>query len=243
MLIIKLNAIDSTNTYLRQLCAKKSLKDYTVVATKHQTGGRGQMGTFWNSEKDKNLICSVFKRHNQLPVEQQFYISMITSLALIKTLEAYNIPRLNVKWPNDILADNKKICGILIENVIKRKHIEASVIGIGLNVNQSNFKNLPNASSLLELTGVVFDLDELLHAVIKHLKFYFNLLSKGQFALLKSTYETYLFRIDKPSTFETSPGATFPGIIEGVDATGKLIVWLEDDIKKTFDLKEIKLLY
>jgi BirA family biotin operon repressor/biotin-[acetyl-CoA-carboxylase] ligase len=243
MLIIKLNAIDSTNSYLRQICAEKRVKDYTVVVTKHQTGGRGQMGTVWDSEKDKNLMCSVFKRHIQLPVEQQFYISMVTSLALLKTLEAYNIPRLNVKWPNDILADNKKICGILIENVIKRKDIEASVIGIGLNVNQTNFMNLPNASSLLEQTGIVFDLDELLHVVVKHLKFYFNLLAKSQFELLKNTYETYLFRKDKPSTFETSLGSTFPGIIEGVDASGKLIVWLEDDIKKTFDLKEIKLLY
>lgn len=243
MLIIKLNAIDSTNSYLRQICAEKQVKDYTVVVTKHQTGGRGQMGTVWDSEKDKNLMCSVFKRHIHLPVKQQFYISMVTSLALLKTLEAYNILRLNVKWPNDILADNKKICGILIENVIKRNDIEASVIGIGLNVNQTNFMNLPNASSLLEHTGIIFDLDELLHAVVKQLKFYFNLLAKGQFELLKNNYETYLFRKDKPSTFEMATGATFPGIIDGVDDTGKLIVRLEDNIKMTFDLKEIKLLY
>jgi len=243
MPIIKLNAIDSTNSFLRQLCMEKAIEDYTAVTTKHQTQGRGQMGTVWDSEKGKNLMCSVFKRNNDIDIEHQFYISMVTSLALIKTLQTFNVPKLNVKWPNDILAENNKICGILIENVIKKNKIEASIIGIGLNVNQIGFKNLPNASSLKELTGIVFDLDELVQVIISNLKFYFNLLANGKFNKLKKEYETYLFRKGKPSSFKLKSGDVIPGFIEGVNENGKLIVRLEDDIRKVFDLKEIQLLY
>ena len=153
------------------------------------------------------------------------------------------MPKLNVKWPNDILAENKKICGILIENVIKYNEIEGTIIGIGLNVNQMIFDDLPNVSSLKALTGIVFNLDELLQAIIENLKFYFNLLSKEELEMLKAEYETYLFRKEKPSTFELISGDIFPGFIEGVDTTGKLIIRLEDNIKKTFDLKEVRLLY
>lgn len=243
MPIIKLNAIDSTNSYLKQLYVKKAIEDYTVVTANQQNQGRGQMGTIWDSEKGKNLMCSVLKSNISISIEQQFYISIVTSLALIKTLQAFNVPKLNVKWPNDILAENKKICGILIENVIKKNGIEASIIGIGLNVNQINFENLPNASSLKELTGIFYDLDELLQSIVNNLKFYFNLLAKGKFDLLNGDYETYLFRKDKPSTFELISGEIFLGFIVGVNETGKIIIKLEDDIKKTFDLKEVKLLY
>ena len=75
MRIIKLNAIDSTNTYLKQISSKGAIEDYTTVTTKHQTHGRGQMGTVWDSEKGKNLMCSVFKNGNMVSIENQFYIS------------------------------------------------------------------------------------------------------------------------------------------------------------------------
>jgi BirA family biotin operon repressor/biotin-[acetyl-CoA-carboxylase] ligase len=243
MPIIKLNAIDSTNSYLRALCTKKGLDDFTVVYAKHQTEGRGQMGTVWDSQQGKNLTCSVFKKQVNITAAEQFYISMVTSLALIKTMQAFKVPKLNVKWPNDILAENKKICGILIENVIKSKRIEDSIIGIGLNVNQMLFDNLPNASSLRQLTGIVFDLDEVLQAIIKHLEFYFDKLAKEKFDALKTEYESYLFRMEKPSMFKTDEQVVFPGFIQGVDETGKLIVRSENNVRKSFDLKEIQLLY
>ena len=144
MHIIKLNAIDSTNSYLRQLCTKNKLEDYTIVTAKTQTKGRGQMGTFWHVQEGKNLTCSVFKRFDKFPVDHSFYISIVTSLAIVRALHRFNVPKLRVKWPNDILSEEKKICGILIENIVKQSQLEASVIGIGLNVNQSEFQNLPH---------------------------------------------------------------------------------------------------
>ena len=243
MLIIKLNAIDSTNTYLRQLLQNQNLEDYTIVTTSKQTDGRGQMGTVWDSQDGKNLITSIYKDVSVLKTHQQFYISIVTSLAIIKALKQFQIPRLAIKWPNDILSENKKICGILIENVIKQDAITASIIGIGLNVNQTDFQNLPNASSLQSLTGTHFSLDEVLHVIIDNLKLYFSELQNGNFKVLKTAYETLLFRKNKPSTFKDAKGNLFSGYIKSVTDLGNLCVLLEDEIIKEFDLKELKLLY
>ncbi len=243
MHIIKLNAIDSTNSYLRELASKKPLEDFTVVITKHQTKGRGQIGAVWNSEKGKNLTCSVFKRNYCVSIDDQFYISMVTSLAIVKTLQLFQVPKLVVKWPNDILSEQKKICGILIENVIKHQDIEGSIIGIGLNVNQTHFQNLPFASSLKNLTGTLFDVEELLVGIIEQLKYYFNKLEQGKHDFIKRAYEALLFRRLKPSTFKDAEGNLFSGIIQGVNNNGTLQILLEDDIVREFELKEIKLLY
>lgn len=243
MNIIKLNAIDSTNSYLRELASKKTLEDYTVVVTKFQTKGRGQMGSSWSSEKGKNLMFSVFKRNCCVSVDDQFYISMVTSLAIIKTLQSFQVPKLVVKWPNDILAEQQKICGILIENVIKHNEIEGTIIGIGLNVNQTQFKRLPQASSILNLTGKVFDPEELLAKIMDNLIYYFEKLEQGKHSFIKRAYEALLFRKNKPSTFKIKNGDLLLGFIQGVNTNGNLQLLTEDDIIREFELKEIKLLY
>lgn len=242
MRIIKLNAIDSTNLFLRSLCLDTYVEDFTVVVAKHQTKGRGQMGTVWSSQDAKNLTFSVFKRFENLKLEQQFVISMVSSLAVINALKKMNLPKLSVKWPNDILSANKKICGILIENVIKQNKVAGSVVGIGLNVNQVDFSGLPQASSILNITGTSYDLDELLQSILNELKILFDLVESNQFETIKTTYESLLFRKDKPSTFENAEGL-FSGFIKGVSNEGLLKVLLEDDVLETFDLKTIKLLY
>ena len=243
MYIIKLDAIDSTNAYLKRLSATTLPKDFTVVVANFQTEGRGQMGTNWQAEEGKSLTVSVFKSLPHFKIEQQFYISMAVSLAISKSLMAFNIPKLHIKWPNDILSADKKICGILIENVIKSNQLQGSIIGFGLNVNQKYFKNLPQASSLNLLSGIVFDKDELLSEILKHLQSYFVMLETKKLLEIKFEYESLLFRKDKPSTFRIQDGNTFSGIIKGVTKKGKLKVLIEDDIIKTFDLKEVTLLY
>ena len=114
MQIIKLNAIDSTNQYLHDLIGKISLEDFAVVTARYQTKGRGQRATTWQSEKDKNLIISVLKKEIDLNPQRQFLLNIVVSLALFKTLETLQIPKLSIKWPNDILSHDKKIAGILI---------------------------------------------------------------------------------------------------------------------------------
>ena len=243
MHIIKLGAIDSTNAYLKAKSSDEQLVDYTVILAKHQTNGRGQMGTTWNSEASKNLTISVFKDVSFLKIEYAFYISIVTSLAIFRTLRVLSIPKLSIKWPNDILSEHKKISGILIENVIKQDMLNASIIGIGLNVNQTDFKSLPNASSLKSIMGKVYNLDEILLNVIQNLKYYFKLLEQEKLVELKMEYESELFRKNKPSTFKDGEGDTFSGFIKSISENGNLQVLVEDNIIKEFDLKEISLLY
>lgn len=218
------------------------VEDYTVVVAKEQTNGRGQMGTVWSSQGSKNLTFSMFKDLSIHVVEFPFYLSMAMSLAILKALKSFNIPNVSIKWPNDILSDNKKICGILIENVIKNK-LESTIIGVGVNVNQTKFEGLPKASSLKNISGVHFNLDEVLHRIITCTIEYSELLQKGEYDLVKNEYEANLFRKDKPSTFKNSEGNLFSGFIRGVTKYGKLMVAIEDGIIAKFDLKQIELLY
>lgn len=241
MRIIKLNATESTNRFMRNLSLESSVQDFTTVVTSTQSKGRGQMGSAWQSESFKNLTFSVYKGFKQFEFEDQFRISMAVSLAIIKALETLQIPKLSIKWPNDILSANKKICGILIENVIKQSHIVSSIVGVGLNVNQLKFEDLPQAGSLKLITGLNYDLDEILHLILKHLEIQLKLLENDTSAL-KNNYESYLFRKEKPSTFKSDEGL-FSGIIKGVSNEGLLKVMIEDQELKTFDLKTIKLLY
>ena len=243
MRIIKLNAIDSTNSYLKKLVAETNPEDYTVVVTATQESGRGQMGTVWQSEPGKNLTCSVFKRTKSIALEDNFIISMVVSIALIKTLEYFQIPKLNIKWPNDILSEQKKICGILIENVIKSNTIEATIIGIGSNVNQIDFPGLPRATSMQLLRGKSFEIDEVLQKLMENLKIYFSNLKLDRKEKLKAIYLSLLFRKDKPSTFADTSGNHLTGIIKGVSSTGHLEVLLEDEVIRYFNFKEIELLY
>ncbi|PNQ73798.1 biotin--[acetyl-CoA-carboxylase] ligase [Hanstruepera neustonica] len=243
MHIIKLNATDSTNSYLRHLSNTETLEDYTVVVAEFQESGRGQMGTVWESEPGKNLMFSVLKDVSFLKIQSNFYISRVVSLALIKSLQQFSVPKLSIKWPNDILSENSKICGVLIENMLKQDSLKSTIIGIGMNVNQVNFNDLPRASSLKLILGTQFDLDELLIAVVKNLKYYFKKLEKQQFHVLKTEYENYLFRKDRPSTFQDVHGNLFSGYIKQVTESGCLQVLLEDDKLSDFDLKEITLLY
>lgn len=243
MQIIKLNATDSTNLYLKDLMNIKSLEDYTIVVAEKQTLGRGQMGTKWESKPFKNLTFSILRKFDSEKVTNPFMLNICVSLAVYALLSKLHLPDLKVKWPNDILSGNFKICGILIENILSGNRMLASVIGIGLNVNQVTFNNLPKVSSLKLLTGKTFNLDQLLRefqAVLKQV--FLELDEKGAFEM-KKKYENVLFRKDKPSTFKENDGKLFMGIIQGVSNEGKLVVTIEDDIKKEFDLKAIRLLY
>lgn len=242
MQLIKLNATDSTNNYLKQLILERTLDDFSVVVANHQTNGRGQRGSSWLSEKDKNLTFSVLKRNISIVANQQFLLNILVSLSIVKTLEEFNIPKLAIKWPNDILSDHHKISGILIENLIKNKQIEYAIIGIGLNVNQVKFEGLSKVSSLKNIMPLPVDKDELLTKIIDKLKMYFKLYSENGSEFLNSEYESYLFRKDKPSTFSSHDNNLFTGIIRGVSTSGKLCIQMED-FNKEFDLKELKLMY
>ena len=243
MEIIKLNATNSTNTYLKNLLKEKQVKDLSCIWALSQTQGRGQQGAKWISEPGKNLTFSVLKKFENLPSEYHFLLNMEVSLAIFRALKKLYIPDLAVKWANDILSSKKKICGILIENTLHKEQISSSIIGIGLNVNQVFFNDLPNVSSLQKIMGHPFDLEEVLLLICQELEVSLRSLSPTRFETMLDEYHTHLFRKDKPSTFEYPNGERFMGYIRGVSHNGQLQVEQEDALMSSFSLKEIKLLY
>ncbi|TMU50517.1 biotin--[acetyl-CoA-carboxylase] ligase [Flagellimonas algicola] len=240
--IIKLDATDSTNLYLRSLARAKNLEDYTCVVARAQEKGRGQMGTNWQSQPGKNLTFSVLKKFEALPAEQQFKINIAVSLAIYDALNKLNILNLKVKWPNDIMSGSDKICGILIENVLKGQAIQNSIIGIGLNVNQTEFNKLGKVASLKSILGRSLELEELLQKLLARLKFQLHDIENRTIEELLPQYAKKLFRKDKPSTFKDEKGEVFMGFIRGVSHQGKLVLELEDQIFREFGLKEVFLL-
>lgn len=243
MQLIKLDATDSTNAHLRRLLLSKAPEDYTIVTARQQEQGRGQMGTIWQSEAGKNLTFSVLRRNLNLPASDSFALNLCVSLAVHAVLKQYKVPDVNIKWPNDIMSDKSKICGILIENILTGSTIHTSIIGIGLNVNQLTFKGMQNVSSLQLLLGKTFDLDVLLQNIVNQLEKVFLKLGQKDEAHLWGAYENVLFRKGKVSTFENTEGGRFMGIIKGVSKNGRLNVELENSVLKTYDLKEVRLLY
>ena len=241
--IIKLDATDSTNLYLKGLLRSKHVSDNTVIVAKNQLNGRGQMGSSWQSEEGKNLTFSVLKRFDALHAIHQFNLNICVSLAISDVLSELSIPNVSVKWPNDIMSGSLKICGILIENIMKGQWVQHSIIGIGLNVNQMSFENLDKAGSLKSVSGRLFDLDEVLQKILKKMEYHFQGIEEKTVTQLLPSYERLLFRKNKPSTFTDADGNMFMGFIRNVSSSGKLVLELEDQIFKEFDLKEVSLLY
>ena len=132
MKIVKLNAIDSTNTYLKDLIKLTTVENWTVIVTDNQVKGKGQFDNKWISDKGKNLTFSILVKFESLKIKQQFYLNYSVSIALYNVLRYYIPEKLTVKWPNDILSANHKICGILIESSINNSNVNHAIIGIGL---------------------------------------------------------------------------------------------------------------
>ncbi|MES2238822.1 MAG: biotin--[acetyl-CoA-carboxylase] ligase [Bacteroidota bacterium] len=242
MKLIKLDAIDSTNDFLKALAVTQELENFTVVTAENQTKGKGQMGAIWNSEKSKNLIMSIFVKDLLVSADGIYNLNIATALAVVQVLKTFEIPDLRIKWPNDIMSANFKIAGILIENSFKSDGTISSIIGIGLNVNQTNFDNLPKASSMAAVANRIFDKDELVVLIVERLKANLLLLDSNVQDLWKE-YLNVLFKIGVPMPFKTETEKAFMGIIQGVSLMGKLIILLEDDNVVEYGVKEIQMLY
>jgi BirA family biotin operon repressor/biotin-[acetyl-CoA-carboxylase] ligase len=243
MKLIKLDAIDSTNDFLKQLSVEKALVNFTVVTAENQTNGKGQMGAKWDSETGKNLIFSVLVKNVLNNITEIFDLNVAVALSVLTTLEKNNIPNLSIKWPNDILSDNKKVAGILIENTIKNNGEITSIIGVGLNVNQLNFDNLPKASSLAVIMKKELDKEVILKQLIASLKSNCDLLQNKSASQLWKSYKNNLFKKGIPMAFSLPDGTKFMGIIKSVNSSGNLELKLENDTVETFGIKEIQLLY
>lgn len=243
MQLIKLDAIDSTNDFLKALARSKQLENFTTVLAKSQTNGKGQRGSSWISEPGSNLIMSMLIRNYQVPTTAVFHLNVAVAISLLKVLQRYQIPDLSIKWPNDILSGNQKLGGILIENLIKSEQSWEAVVGIGLNVHQKAFKDLPKATSLYNVSQHSYDIEQLAQEIVAECQANYPYVARQEVETLWHFYHTHLFRKGVPSAFELPNGQRFMGKILEVTAEGQLVLEDEWETIRHFDLKEIQLLY
>ena len=243
MNIIKLDAINSTNDYLKGLLQQQFVENFTIVTAENQTDGKGQMGSKWSVQAGKNLTFSVLVKDLLLEVNHIFHLNVAVAVSIIEALSFLEIKELAIKWPNDILAGGKKIGGILIENSLKSDGEIFSIVGIGINLNQQNFENLPKASSLSILLKRDINKEAVLISIVECLTRNVSLILNKNTDSLWEKYHSCLYKKGIPMPFENLKGNKFMGIISGVDQSGKLQLVLEDDFVESYEIKEIKMLY
>ena len=249
MNLIKLDAINSTNEFLKDNIQKTLSKELQVVYTFNQTKGKGQRGNSWESQPEKNIAISLGLFPDNLKVENQFTLSMLFSLFILNTLKSLKIPELKIKWPNDIMSGNTKICGILNEITVKGNIIESIIVGFGINVNQENFKNLPNASSLKLINNINYDLNKLVSLIIKNLKKYdylsksLRLLSNQELEDLNYSYHENLYKIGEKSQFTNKEKEIFIGKIVSVNKNGIIKIEKEDNSIMNYNFQEIQMIF
>lgn len=233
--IIRLKEAKSTNSWAKEAMAENAIPANTVIVAETQTAGRGQMLTKWHDEPGKNLIFTLVFKPRQLKVPEFFRINAAVSLALIDTLQG--IEGLAVKWPNDIMVHQKKLAGILIETVVKGDKIDQVYAGIGLNVNQTQFPDGLNATSLALEQNAEINLDELLFNVLTELNNRINDLANS--ALIKN-YNKKLMGRGEELQFEDKMGQ-FKALVMGVGNDGLLNLQLSNEkFPRSYRNKEVK---
>lgn len=236
--LIHLEETTSTNNHLRSLVGKELLPEGSVVVTDFQTSGRGQVGNVWESEAGKNLMFSVILYPDFLPANRQFLISQIAALSVKETLDRYTTD-ITVKWPNDIYWKDRKICGMLIENDLSGQTLYCSVIGIGINLNQQQFRSdAPNPVSLTQITGKEYDKEELLNRFLRiFYRRYLDLLQEKE-EEIRIAYREALYHGKGYFGYKDENGL-FEACIHGIELTGHLILRLPDGELRRYAFKEV----
>ncbi len=229
---------DSTNNLIRKMMQDENLPEGFLVYTDFQTAGKGQPGNTWESEAGKNLLFSIVLYPHEIPIHEQFVLSEIASLSIKNILAKYT-DGISVKWPNDIYWNDRKIAGILIENSLKKNEINYSIIGIGLNINQTIFRsNAPNPVSLKQITGMEMNREIILSEIHTEILHQYEQLDKV------SIHRSYLQSLYRRDNFHAYMDAftheRFLARIETVEADGKLILMTDKNERKAYYFKEIQ---
>lgn len=237
--IIVLQEVDSTNNYANRLIMSDTTEEGCVVLAHFQKKGKGQSGNFWESEANKNLLMSIILYPEFLPVQKQFYLSKITSLALFDFLKS-ETDNISIKWPNDIYVKNKKIAGILIENSVKGNFLSSSVLGIGVNINQQKFiSDSPNPVSLKQITEKEYKIEQMASDLAGYVFCWYNKLRDGNLKDIDDRYFNNLYRKNEWSFF-IKDGQTFEARIIGIGEYGHLILEQRNGKTDKFMFKEIE---
>lgn len=231
--------LPSTNSFAIDLLKQNMLTEGTIVHTNYQTAGRGYSANRWESEDSKNLLISIVLYPSFINPEDQFSISMTISLGICEFLEKH-IPTCTIKWPNDIYVMNDKIAGILIESTIAGEKLEHSIVGIGLNINQTEFsRQIPNPTSLRLITGEDYDTAICLKNLSAIIDRRYKQLIAGENDSIKKEYVSRLFRLYKWAEYKDE-NEQFSGRILSVNDEGKLIIEATNGKKREYAFKEVE---
>ena len=239
MKLIKLNAIDSTNEYIKlnkSFFSQNSLAVYSF----NQINGKGQRGKKWISEPYKNTCISFYSRVDK-PFEYTLLkINLFTALTVLEVLKSYDIPNLKIKWPNDILSGNKKIAGILIETTFAKNKIIDLIVGIGLNVNQTDFDGIKEATSMKIIKNNSFNLHMISKQFIEEFSSFDDKISNLSKDKLIEKFCSHLFGIREKKKFAIGEKVV-QGIILGITDNYMLNVEFDKQVKH-YDNGQIKLI-
>ncbi len=240
---IYLSETHSTNSYLQQLCREGSVKEGTFVVADYQLAGKGQRGNSWESERGQNLTFSFLLTPLHIVISYQFILSQIISLAVYSLLSPYD-DGFSIKWPNDIYWHDQKIGGILIENQLYGSHIEESVVGIGLNINQTHFlSSAPNPVSLFQITKCQHDCKALLE---EFSRVFFAIYGAHHSGLLSDqdiarVYYERLYRREGVYAYQSGE-ERFDAAIKRVEASGHLVLAIPEGEERRYAFKEVSFL-
>lgn len=242
---IHLEEVKSTNSWLLEalVSSETRLSEGTVVYTKRQTAGRGQVGNSWESEPDKNTSFSLLLRPEFLPIPRQFVISELCSVGILLGLTELGVKNLSIKWPNDIYVGDEKICGILIENRLMGGLLSESVLGVGINVNQERWVgNAPNPTSLL-LQGIISTPETVLDTVVRQIAALYEMLQNENVgaATIHKMFVEHLYRRRGFFPYaDANTGERFEAELIDVDPQGPLMLRLTDGSERKYWFKEVR---
>lgn len=236
---IDLPETESTNQFARGLLPESSA---ILVSTDHQTAGRGQRGNSWEAEGGKNLLFSLIINPEGIPATEQFVICELISIAICEVLERYT-PAIRIKWPNDIYHRDQKLCGILIEHDLEGPHLSRTIIGVGLNVNQTHFvSDAPNPVSLRQILGREVERKALLESIVGHFMELYRQYTSPTPALHRTTlherYTHLLYRRGEEAMFRNAEG-TFTATLHDVEFDGHLVLTDQQGKRHSYLFKEI----
>ena len=239
--LIYLPSCHSTNDIASEIIQKGKIINGTVIVTAYQTKGKGQRGNLWESEPNDNLLTSIIVDSSFLDLNKQFYLSIISALAIHSTLKKLNLGNIKIKWPNDIYINEKKVSGILIESTVNGNKLNFSTIGIGINVNQKIFSNKRATSILNENLNCKLTIATILENLCENFENNYLELKNKNFEKINSEYLNNLLWINEEKSFKDKEGF-FLGKIRGTLPNGQLIIWAKNK-EKYYDIKEIEYLF
>jgi len=240
---VELQSVDSTNKYAMSLAHAGMAQHGMIIFTHEQTDGKGQMGKKWSSEKGNNIALSIIINPFPLALTEQFKLSICTAVSIQGFLSGFAGDETKIKWPNDLYWRDRKAGGVLIENVVQSRESgvgswEWSVIGIGININQTSFPaDLPNPVSMKQITGKDFEPVELAKQLSTSFDKYFQLLVAGKFEELFNLYQSHLYKKEEKVKLKKG-NRVFEATIKGVAETGQLIT--QNTIEERFEFGEVE---